>query len=616
MISEDARQIAAQCRHYAMCKIDFLRTGLCPSGARKYYVSYFPQGRMDIYNALTNNLLPLTEGLVDIADTCTLCGICDKQCHFVTGMRPMKVMEALKQQVEASLEKNTAMRINEDAVLKDLRKIVGTEWATNDPATLVAYANDPFPLKEMQMPGYVVLPGTKDDIVAIVSVANKRGLPYAIRGNGSSVFGIVFTDGIVLDMNRMKSIAIDRDNWIATVGPGVTSFELQKEVHKQGLRVNVAEPAATVCGNIVCTGIFSTWSNAYGVAADNLVNAEFVDNTGHVFDLNDRGAPNLFAFRNEMLPPPPGICTEAQVRMYPTTEDEEGILVPLGTFDEAVALARDLSARRIGIALAVLGGHYLSTFMSPSAELADKVKENLTKSLDINSMVFMVGDKYACDAVKKMTKVTIDNKLFRMLMLGLPRLAENEWAELLRNFEGDKYAYEIFCMEEMYPLLEAALAPSPETLASAVDEDLRAFYTQLYARPEMTDLVWLNMFRIISSRMARHKHVVAFILYVPLDKIDTIKEINGLFKKVGDKYGIENEYGFLTPIDFGKRAVLEYDYYIDQTSRADAEKIGKAMAEIDPELDRLSADIKGIKTMKYILSQGCARKEHFLYRQA
>jgi FAD/FMN-containing dehydrogenase/ferredoxin len=613
MISEQARQIAAQCRHYAMCKIDFLGTGLCPSGARKYYVSYYPQGRMDIYNALANNLLPLTEGLVDIANTCTLCGICDKQCHFVTGMRPMTVMEALKQQVEASLEKNTAMRIKEDAVLKDLRKIVGAEWATNDPATLVAYANDPFPLKEMQMPGYVVLPGSKEDIVAIVNIANKRGLPYAIRGNGSSVFGIVFTDGIVLDMYRMKSIAIDRDNWMATVGPGVTSFELQKEVHKQGFRVSVAEPAATVCGNIVCTGIFSTWSNAYGVAADNLINAEFVDKTGRVFELDDREAPNLFSFRNELVPPP-GICTKADVRMYPTTEDEEGLMVPMGTFDEAVALARDLSARRIGIALAVLGEHYLSTFMASTAELADKVKENLVKSLDINSMVFMVGDKYARDAVKKMAKVTIDNKLFRMLMLGLPRLAEDEWAALLRNFEGDKYAYEIFCMDEMYPLLEATLAPSPKTLAGSVDEDLRDFYAQLYSRPEMTDLVWLNMFRIISSRMGRHKHIVAFILYVPLDRIETIKGINNLFKEVGDKYGIENEYGFLTPMDFGKRAILEYDYYIDQTSRSDAEKIGKAMTEIDPELDRLSADIKGIKTMKHILSQGCARKEHFLYR--
>jgi hypothetical protein len=613
MISEQARQISSHCRHYAMCKIDFLGTGLCPAGERRHYVSYYPQGRMDIYSALANNLLPLTEGLVDIAATCTLCGICDKQCHFVTGMRPLKVMEALKRHVEASLRENPAVRIGEDTVLRDLRKIVGTEWATNDPATLIAYANDPFPLKDMQIPGYVVLPKTKDDIVAIVNIARKYSLPYVVRGNGSSVFGIVFTDGIVLDTTRMKSIVIDRDNWVAAVEPGVTSFDLQKEVQKYGLRVSVAEPAATVCGNIVCSGIFSTWSNAYGVAADNLINAEFVDDAGRIFDLNDRGAPNLFAFRNEMVPPP-GICTKAHVRMYPTTEDEQGLLVPLGTFDEAVALARDLSARRIGIALAVLGGHYLSTFMSPSAELADKVKDNLATALGINSVVFMVGDKYACDTVKKMTKVTIDDKLFRMLMLGLPRLAENEWAEILRNFEGDKDSYEIFCMEEMYPVLEAALSPSPETLASAVDEDLRAFYAQLYSRPEMTDLVWLNMFRIISSRMARHKHVVAFILYVPLDRIDTIKEINGLFKKVGDKYGIDNAYGFLTPMDFGKRAILEYDYYIDQTDRSDAEKIGKALAEIDPELDRLSADIKGIKLMKYILSQGCARKEHFLYR--
>ena len=40
MISEQAKKTAAQCRHYAMCKIDFLGTGLCPSGQTKHYVSY------------------------------------------------------------------------------------------------------------------------------------------------------------------------------------------------------------------------------------------------------------------------------------------------------------------------------------------------------------------------------------------------------------------------------------------------------------------------------------------------------------------------------------------------------------------------------------------------
>jgi hypothetical protein len=66
-------------------------------------------------------------------------------------------------------------------------------------------------------------------------------------------------------------------------------------------------------------------------------------------------------------------------------------------------------------------------------------------------------------------------------------------------------------------------------------------------------------------------------------------------------------------MDLGKRAILEYDYYIDQTSRSDAEKIGKAMAELGPMLEKLSAETKGVKTMQYILSQGCSRKEHFLY---
>ena len=39
-IDAEARAMAAQCRHYAMCKIDYLRTGLCPSGPEKHFVTY------------------------------------------------------------------------------------------------------------------------------------------------------------------------------------------------------------------------------------------------------------------------------------------------------------------------------------------------------------------------------------------------------------------------------------------------------------------------------------------------------------------------------------------------------------------------------------------------
>jgi UDP-N-acetylenolpyruvoylglucosamine reductase len=614
MRSDDARRTAAQCRHYAMCKIDYLGTGLCPPGEEKRYVSYYPQGRMDLYDALAKGLIPVTERLVEIAESCTLCGICDKQCSFVTGMRPMIVMEALKDAVSEYVSRGGKVAAaTAEPVLESLRKIVGKEWAENDPAILLTYSNDPFPLAGMQMPRCVVMPRTRDEIVDVVRFAHEHDLPFAIRGNGGSVFGFVFTDGIVIDLTRMKGIEIDLDNWTAAVEPGVTSFELQREAARHGLRANAAEPAATVCGNIVCTGTFSTWANVYGVGADNFVNMEFVDREGRLFDLNEKTAPNVYAFRNAVIPSP-GICTKATVRLHPTTDDEEGLLVPFPSFREAVAFARELSQRRIGLAIGVLGGHYLSTFISPSAELAERVKSSLAEALGIEYIVYTVGDRYARDSIRTMAGTVIDERLFRMLVLGLPRLAGKEWMDLVKGMQGDEYPYQILFRKDMYPVLEAVLSPSPETIAEAVDEDLRDFYRDLYARPEMTDLVYLNAFRIVSSRMSRHKHMFAFLIYVPLDKMEVIENIIGEFGEIAERHGISHDYGFLTPLDLGKRGILEYDYYIDHTDPGEADKIRGAMAEIGPWLDDLSARTKGVVFLKYVFSQGCSRKENYLYR--
>ena len=97
---------------------------------------------------------------------------------------------------------------------------------------------------------------------------------------------------------------------------------------------------------------------------------------------------------------------------------------PLTTLTESVAFARELSARRIGLAVAVLGSHYLANFMSPSGELAEKIKAILPEVLGIHYAVFVVGDRYARDAIRKMAGTVIDQRLFRILMLGLPKLVD------------------------------------------------------------------------------------------------------------------------------------------------------------------------------------------------
>jgi hypothetical protein len=568
---------------------------------------------MDLCDALAKDLIPVTEAAVDIISSCTLCGSCDRQCHFVTGMRPMPVMQALKAFLADFQKKGTKVAvIAEDEPLKALKGIVGEKWATNDPAHLIAYANDPFPLAERQMPGYVVLPGNANELVEIVRYADRSDIPIVVRGNGGSVFGFVFTRGIVIDVNRMKKIQLDPDNWSAVIEPGVTAFELQKAVTQQGYRVNTAEPAATVCANIVCTGLFSTWANAYGVGADHIVDMTFVDRHGKVFRINDKNAPNVFGFEQAVLPSP-GICTEARVRMHPVTDDEEGILVPFSSLADALFFARDISRRRIGLAVGILGGHYLSTFISPTESLAEKTRDIFSGILEMTHVVSVIGDKYARNSIKQMVPCVIESNTLKMLMLGLPRLAGSRWTHIVTGLESDRPVYEAVFSEEMLPVLEQVLAPSPETLAAAVDEDLREFYTNLYSRPHMTDMVWLTMFRIVSARMSRHKHMFAFLIYVPLDRVDVIHDLIASFADIAETHAIDHDLGFITPMDFGKRGILEYDYYIDHTDSRESEKIQQAMKDIEPMIDKLSAATRGVKFLKYIFSQGCARKENFLY---
>jgi hypothetical protein len=611
----DPQWIAAQCRHYAMCKIDFLGTGICPPAKKRYYLGYFPQGRMDIYHALMEGKIPVTRGLVDIADSCELCGICDKQCYFVAQLRPMKVARALKNYVSGFLSSNKPIEVKSDSVLEKLQSIVGLEWASRDPAHLVPYANDPSPVSKATMPRYVALPQNTSQVQEVVRLCRAEDIPVVVRGNGSSVMGFVLTSGLVMDTIRMKELDFDQGNWCVKVGPGVTSFELQKAASGKGFRVNAAEPAASYCANIMCSGIFSLFSARYGTGADNFIDAEFVDPEGEVFRLSEKDSPNLYAFEKGDFPQP-GICTRVTARLYPVFEDESALAIPFAKLKTALEFARDLARRHIGNGIGVLGGEYLSTFTAPTKELARKVKLVFKQDLGIEYLVLVLGDQYDLSAVRKMATVVLDKNLLRILILGMPNLADTDWAQILRGMEGDSPPYELLGRPEIRELLELALDPGPATWASAVDQDIRSFFTDLYSRPEMTDIMWLNDFRIISSRMGRDGHVVAFIVYLPLDDPGPVIEIDQAFTALVSRFGIRGDFGFLTPLDGGKRAVLEWDFYLDHTDPNQVKKMQQAMAATGEMIEKFSAGDPRILWIRYLFNQGFSRKESFLYRSA
>ena len=610
---DDVLRIAKNCRHYAMCKIDFLGSGVCASGLEKHYVSFYPEGRMDLYAAIAENTIPITEKCVEIADSCDLCGKCDYQCYFVNELRPSKVMRALKDHVGAYLKSGgKIIRAEDDGFLAEMKRIVGDEWATNDTAIRIAYHHDLCPHVTFKMPEYVVMPNSKEEISSIIKLLNKNKIPYVVRGNGASSHGLVFSEGAILDLNRMKTMDFDEKNWLVKVGPGIAAFDLQREAKKRGTRVHTAEPAALVCANIMTSGLLSTFSTAYGISADNYIDAEFIARDGSYFRLNDITAPNLFAFHNSNSEHEAfAICVSVSMKLHPVTADEGGILVPFRALENALAFAKDCAMRHIGLAIGILGSEFISSFLAPTKKRAAEVREIFAEKLGMPYLVLLIGDRYALRSVREMGYPAIDERLFKILFHGLAALRSAEWLDLLKELSDDEpFSYLRF--SQFADLAETALAPSPAQLTQDMDPDLAPFFKEIYSRPEMTDLVWLNTFRILSSRYCREKPCVALVFYLPIDTA-LIAEIQGGLREIADKHHLKNELGFITPIDSGKRCVWEYDYYFDPHDPAEISEIQQATQEAGALLDEYSLRTGTIRQVRYVVNQGCCRKENLLY---
>jgi hypothetical protein len=363
----------------------------------------------------------------------------------------------------------------------------------------------------------------------------------------------------------------------------------------------------------MCSGIFSTFSASYGTAADNYIDAEFVGRDGNVFRLSDKSAPNLFGFTKEDSVIP-GICSSAYIRLHPVTSDEEAAFVPFQSLDKALDFAKECAMRRIGLAIGVLGGEYISVFLSPTKQLAADVKGTFKDKLKIAYLVLVIGDKFALSSIKEMGYNYFDNRMIKILNLGLPSLASAKWIDRIGEFADDE-PFSYLGLKHFHDLAEAALAPSPAHLVRDVDPELRPFFEKLYTRPEMTDPVWLNMFRIVSSRMGREKHALAMIIYLPIDN-KLITEINAEFKRIADSYGLKNDYGFITPLDNGKRCVFEYDYYLDQNDLDQKMKMQQALMEAGMMIERYSSETGTVTWIRYVFCQGFSRKEGFLYSTA
>ena len=139
------------------------------------------------------------------------------------------------------------------AVLSELGRIVGERHVVHDPHDLRIFERDGSITGAL--PDAVVLPASRDEVVDVVELAAREGIPVVPRGAGTGLSGgaITLRGGIALQLSRMRRIVeIDTATRTAVVEPGVVNADLQQAAGRQGLFYAPdpsSQKACTIGGN-------------------------------------------------------------------------------------------------------------------------------------------------------------------------------------------------------------------------------------------------------------------------------------------------------------------------------------------------------------------------------
>jgi hypothetical protein len=226
----------------------------------------------------------------------------------------------------------------------------------------------------------------------------------------------------------------------------------------------------------------------------------------------------------------------------------------------------------------------------------------------MNYIVDVICDKYDKKILQDFANVFIDQEMMKSLILGSPKLASLKDSEFLKILSEEKDPLKAIFAGPMRKHLEKGLDPSPKQLAKIYDEDLQDFFEKVYSKPEMTDIIWLHSFRILPSRLMRQKMFMLRGGYIVADS-EKILRLNKMLKDTGDKYKLKNALGFISFLENGKFAFVEYDYYFDHLNPNERNQLNGAIVEtLQKELK-----IKGFLPIEYVFHKGLHRKEHLFY---
>ncbi len=229
-----------------------------------------------------------------------------------------------------------------DEIVRALREIVPGEGVIAAEAAMRPYESDGLTAYKA-LPMVVVLPGTTEQVAAVLRYCHSNGIKVVPRGAGTSLSGgaLPLMDGVLLGMAKFNRIReIDYDNRVVVAEPGVTNLAISNAVADHGFYYAPdpsSQIACTIGGN-VAENSGGVHCLKYGMTANNVLGLEMVLISGEIVRLGgkhlDAGGYDLIGIvtGSEGLL---GVVTEVTVRILKKPETARAVLVGFPSSEDA-----------------------------------------------------------------------------------------------------------------------------------------------------------------------------------------------------------------------------------------------------------------------------------------
>ena len=233
-----------------------------------------------------------------------------------------------------------------EEMIENLKDIVGEEWVVTKREYMESYLRDETPdaLRPSAADDLILVkPSSTDEVSQVLKAANEMHVPvFPVGGRTGLVGGCVPTErGIILSLERMNKIEVDRENLMAVAEAGATLGDLIKAADDADLffPLHPGDEGAQI-GGLISTNAGGVRAVKYGVMRNYVKGVEVVLPTGEILNLGGMLLKNNTGYdlMHLIIGSEGTLCviTKAVIKLYPKSGYSVTLILPFESRADAI----------------------------------------------------------------------------------------------------------------------------------------------------------------------------------------------------------------------------------------------------------------------------------------